>query len=71
MAEKLISMFRDADEFPEGPHTADVHPDEAEAMQTAGWRVLSSASSLKPTEADGGDPQMGYGKPKPKPRPKG
>jgi hypothetical protein len=45
------------------------HPEEAESMQSMGWRVLDDASSHKPNEAEGGDPDM-PGKPR-KPKPKG
>ena len=71
MSVKLIPMYREEPAHPGGPTTADVHPEEAESMQSAGWRVRDDASSSKPLEAEGGDPEMGYGKPKPRPKPKG
>lgn len=70
MSVKLIPMYREEPAHPGGPTTADVHPEEAESMQSAGWRVLDPASSSKPLEAEGGDPEMGN-KPKPRPKPKG
>ena len=69
MSVKVIAMYREEPAHPGGPTTADVHPEEAESMQSMGWRVLDDASSHKPNEAGGGDPEM-PGKPR-KPRPKG
>lgn len=36
---KLVPMVRDPEQFPEGPHAADVHPDEVENYKPAGWTV--------------------------------
>jgi hypothetical protein len=36
-AAKLVSMKRDAELYPEGPHEADVHPDEVEDYAAGGW----------------------------------
>lgn len=42
---KLIAMTRYEPSFPDGPVTADVHPDEVENMRAAGWHVADSAKS--------------------------
>ncbi len=32
-----VKMIRDEEQFPEGPYTADVHPDEVENYRVGGW----------------------------------
>ena len=34
---KLVKMVRDEEQFPNGPHEADVHPDEVENFAAGGW----------------------------------
>ena len=34
---KLVAMKREPEAYPEGPHTADVHPDEVENFTVGGW----------------------------------
>jgi hypothetical protein len=38
---KLVRMVRDAELYPEGPHEADVHPDEVENYEAGGWAKAS------------------------------
>lgn len=32
-----VKMVRDAELYPDGPHEADVHPDEVENFRAGGW----------------------------------
>lgn len=34
---KTVKMKRDPEVYPDGPHEADVHPDEVENMKSGGW----------------------------------
>lgn len=34
---KLVPMKRDPELYPDGPHEADVHPDEVENFASGGW----------------------------------
>jgi hypothetical protein len=36
---ELLIMVRDEPEFPDGPLSADVHPDEVDNWQLLGWRL--------------------------------
>lgn len=40
--EGTVPMFREEPAHPGGPTTADVHPEEVEAMQRLGWRVVEA-----------------------------
>lgn len=49
-----VKMTRDEPAHPGGPTTADVHPDEVESMETAGWRRAKSpdSSAERPSARD-------------------
>lgn len=49
-APETLQMVRDEPQFPGGPVTADVHPDEVANFQRAGWRLADAA------ENDNADP---------------
>lgn len=36
---ETVSMVRDAEQYPDGPHAADVHPEEVENYRAGGWTV--------------------------------
>lgn len=36
---QLVKMVRDKGVYPDGPHEADVHPEEVGNYASAGWRV--------------------------------
>lgn len=63
-----IQLYREEPVHPGGPHTADVHKDEAEAWLQQGWRIATPAAAAPDAMEE--DEAMGN-KPKPKPKPKG
>lgn len=38
-AVETVKMVRDAEQYPEGPHAAEVHPDEVDNFKAGGWVV--------------------------------
>lgn len=50
---KTVRMERNPEQFPEGPHTADVHPSEVENMAQHGWIVSAEQGEDEGGEGEG------------------
>ena len=66
----LITVYRDEPVHPDGPTTADLHPDEVTAWLQLGWRVINTGEVLNVPPVENNEDEM-KPKPKPKPKPKG
>ncbi len=51
----MPTMIRDKEQFPVGPHTADVHPDEVENYRLGGWVEADQAEAPKRGRKPKGD----------------